>query len=70
MAAFRDKIERIHGKDKNKNKDFYYKVYGKKIVERYRKAALAKFGENFFSAENNYGSPHPAGARQDYVLVL
>ncbi len=40
-------------------KNFYYKVYGRPIVSRYRKDATAKFGQEFFSKENNYGSPLP-----------
>ena len=39
--------------------DWYFKVYGKKIVSSYRKRAIDKFGKEFFSADNNYGAPVP-----------
>ena len=57
VSAFRDKIERSH--EKVIAKDWYYKVYGKPIVSRYRRAALARFGADFFSAENNFGAVVP-----------
>lgn len=37
--------------------DWYYKRYGQKIFSTYRSQAIEKFGEAFFSAENNYGAP-------------
>ena len=57
VSAFRDKLERKHTPDYLK--DFYYKSYGKKIVAKYRHQALKVFGDEFFSAENNYGAPLP-----------
>ena len=39
--------------------DFYYHTYGKKMVEKYRKMALKKFGESFFEEKNNFGAPVP-----------
>ena len=61
VSAFRDKLEHFHTpllKD-----DFYYKIYGSKIVRKYRKAAINKFGKNFFSKENNFGAPIPRHKR-------
>ena len=55
VSAFRDKIERSY-KQKDVTKDWYYKVYGKTIVSKYRKRAIAKFGQDYFKANNNYGS--------------
>lgn len=55
VSAFRDKLEHFH--TKNLEEDFYYKVYGKKIVAKYRLAALEKFGKKYFEKENNYGAP-------------
>ena len=57
VSAYRDKLERKH--TDSYLKDFYYKSYGKKIVQKYRPAALKKFGDEFFSQENNYGAPLP-----------
>jgi len=57
VSAYRDKLERKHATDYLK--DFYYKTYGRKIVQKYRQAALKKFGDDFFSATNNYGAPIP-----------
>lgn len=60
VSAFRDKLERCHGKDPCLiDDDWYYKTYGKKIVNKYRPAAVARFSEQYFSSENNYGSPLP-----------
>jgi hypothetical protein len=39
--------------------DFYYKKYGEKIVNTYRKRALEKFGAEFFSEKNYFGCPVP-----------
>lgn len=58
VSAFRDKIERANI-DTNLTNDWYYKVYGKKIVDVYRKKAIAKFGQDYFNASNNFGSPVP-----------
>lgn len=59
LSAFRDKLER-------KN-DWYQKLYGRKIVSKYRQQAIDKFSKNFFSAENNFGSPVPVKSRtKDY----
>ena len=37
--------------------DYYYKLYGKKIYNRYRSNALKRFGRDFFNEENNFGAP-------------
>ena len=37
--------------------DWYYKRYGRDIVSRYRRRALERFGREFFSEANNYGTP-------------
>ena len=52
----RDKIEAVPGDGSWKN-GYYYKLHGKKIVAKYRKRARQRFGETFFSAGNNFGSP-------------
>lgn len=46
VSAYRDKLERSHAK--NYLTDFYYKTYGRKIVQKYRQKALKKFGDDFF----------------------
>ena len=46
VSAYRDKLERKHAK--NYLTDFYYTSYGRKIVQKYRKRALLKFGDEFF----------------------
>ena len=43
--------------------DNYYLRYGRKIVRGYRAAARDKFGADFLSEENNFGSPVPVKAR-------
>ncbi|TRY76522.1 hypothetical protein TCAL_13639 [Tigriopus californicus] len=57
VSAFRDKIERYHTPELKD--DFYYKVYGGPIVGRFRKAALRRFGSDFFSEANHFGAPVP-----------
>lgn len=51
VSAYRDKLER-----NNLKEPFYYRSYGKKIVEKYRHKALSVLGEDFFSELNNYGT--------------
>ena len=46
VSAFRDKLERKH--TPNYLNDFYYKSYGKKIVQKWRQKALQMFGDEFF----------------------
>ena len=55
VSAYRDKLERLHGE--TVDGDWYYNTRGRKIVSKYRKKALRKFGSDFFSAENNFGTP-------------
>ena len=45
-------------------KDYYFKKYGAKMVNDYRKSALKKFGSKFFEEKNNFGAPMlPKGPR-------
>ena len=45
--------------------DNYYIKYGRKIVSQYRAAAIQRFGADFFSEKNNFGSPvGPVEARR------
>lgn len=37
--------------------DYYYKLYGKKIVERFRSRAFDALGYEFFDESNNFGAP-------------
>ena len=37
--------------------DWYWRLYGKDVVAKYRERALARFGRAFFSKEYNYGTP-------------
>ena len=46
VSAYRDKLERTH--TPLPRLDYYYKKYGQKIVEKYRKRALQKLGDDFF----------------------
>ena len=46
VSAYRDKLERTHAK--NYLTDFYYKAYGKKMVQKFRGQALKRFGDDFF----------------------
>ena len=46
VSAFRDKLERKH--TPSYLNDFYYKSYGKKIVQKWRQKALQIFGDEFF----------------------
>ena len=56
MSAFRDKLERYHDKT-NYTEDYYFNLFGRDIVTSHRKAALERFGESFFSRDNNFGTP-------------
>ena len=58
VSAFRDKLEQYHkGADGDYTKDFYYEKFGKLMVGKHRNASLEKFGEDFFSEANNFGTP-------------
>jgi len=60
VSAFRDKLEQCHGpKNCTLQNNWYYKTYGRRIVSQYRKGAVIKFGDDFFSSQNNYGAPFP-----------
>jgi len=61
VSAFRDKLEQCHGIIENcqLEKDWYYQQYGKKIVSAYRKLAISKFGQDFFTEKQNFGAPFP-----------
>ena len=43
--------------DSNVKTFYYYKRHGRAIVAKYREEAKRRFGEEFFSAANNFGSP-------------
>lgn len=62
LSAYRDKMERL-GEHTSLQQDNYYTRYGRQIVSRYRAAAIQKFGADFFSEQNNFGSPGPVEAR-------
>jgi len=63
VSAFRDKLERSRQTDVSE--DWYFRTYGAIIVAKYRQDAVRRFGEAFFSAENNFGAPLPVqGHRQ------
>ena len=65
VSAFRDKLERTHGKNQ-----FYYHNWGKSIVQQFRQKAVDKFGIEFFSSSNNYGAliPVPDNRRSNSKL--
>lgn len=48
--------------------DFYFQVFGKKIVKQFRDEALKRFGVDFFSPGNHLGAPvapkRPRSVRQ------
>ena len=67
LSAFRDKLERI-GARSSLVQDRYYNLYGRKIVEKYREKAIQKFGPDFFSVANNFGSPVKVENRTTGVL--
>lgn len=62
VSAFRDKLERLHSK--KAKSDYFYKLYGRDIVKRYRARATERFGEAHFSKENNYGAPVAVPAKK------
>ena len=68
VSAFRDKIERLHSK--TLVQDYYYKLVGKSITQKYRAGALRVFGEDFFSKENNYGALLPVVGKLKRVPEL
>ena len=57
VSAFRDKLERVG--NGGLVQEMYYNLYGRNIVEKYREAATRRFGQEFFSKENNFGAPFP-----------
>lgn len=59
VSAFRDKLERFKpsGEDEPHGSTFYYNVYGKKMVEKYRERAINKFGQDYFRKGNFFGAP-------------
>eukprot|EP00094_Tigriopus_californicus_P014082 TCALIF_13638-PA protein Name:"Similar to Chst8 Carbohydrate sulfotransferase 8 (Mus musculus)" AED:0.15 eAED:0.15 QI:0/0.5/0/0.66/1/1/3/0/366 len=57
VSAFRDKLERLHGH--GLEQDYFYALYGRKIVEEYRDSAISRFGSDAFSHENHFGAPVP-----------
>ena len=52
VSAYRDKLER-----NNLKEPFYYEKFGKHFVEKYREMAIEALGEEYFSKENNFGTP-------------
>ncbi|XP_023332202.1 carbohydrate sulfotransferase 14 [Eurytemora carolleeae] len=49
LSAYRDKMER-------KNR-YYYNLYGKEIVRKYRERGIARFGHKFYQRNMNNGAP-------------
>ena len=68
VSAFRDKLEKLHGKDPQH--DFYFKTYGRQIVNKYRKTAMEKFGPEYFAEEKNFGAPIPSPKRNTSELPI
>ena len=66
VSAFRDKYEHST-KDwfKEPKKDYFYKRHGWKMVEQFRNEAIKKFGAEFFSKQNYYGSLYNVTGVQD-----
>ena len=57
VSAYRDKLERsLAAKVEN---DWYYNLYGRAIVKQYRALAERRFGHQFFSKANHFGTPLP-----------
>ena len=52
VSAFRDKLER-----NNLEEPFYYRKFGKYFVDKYRKRAIDALGKDYFTEENNFGTP-------------
>jgi len=55
VSAYRDKMEKVG--INSVDLGYYYKRHGKAMVAKYRREARRRFGEDFFSADNNFGSP-------------
>ena len=53
--SYRDKMEKVG--INSVDLGYYYKRHGKAMVAKYRREARRRFGEDFFSADNNFGSP-------------
>ena len=51
VSAYRDKIETLG------SGEYYQESHGRTMVSKYRTEARKRFGDDFFSAENNFGSP-------------
>ena len=59
VSAFRDKLERTHGRN-----TFFYRNYGSRMVTRYREKAIAALGKEYFSRNN--GAPLPGLATNPF----
>ena len=68
VSAFRDKLEKLHNDDINR--DWYYQQYGKRIVKTHRENALKLFGGDHFNAERNFGAPIPSPRRNTSELPI
>jgi hypothetical protein len=68
VSAYRDKLERtLAGKPSN---DYYYNLYGKRIVKKYRASAIERFGTGMLERKNNFGSPLAVSKRGKRVREL
>lgn len=52
VSAYRDKLER-----NNLPAPFYYQNFGKLFVKKYREKAILALGKEFFTENNNFGTP-------------
>ena len=52
VSAYRDKLER-----NNLEEPYYYTVYGKYFVQKYREKAIKALGKDYFNEINNFGTP-------------
>lgn len=69
LSAFRDKLERCTTEfDCTKEKDWYYTRQGAGIAKKYRTKAVSHFGQDFFSAKNNFGAPFHSKRRYNANL--
>lgn len=58
VSAFKDKLEHFH---EDPEKDYYYRNYGREMVERFRGESVRRFGEAHLDAANGFGSPATVG---------
>jgi hypothetical protein len=68
VSAFRDKLER--SVTPFVSRDYFFNLYGQEIATKHRSKAIQRFGREFFSAQNNFGTPLPVSGGKSRTAEL